>query len=619
MGEALDPQPVPQPSNEEIWRELRDLNSRLAALEATLRFANSPPAKALAANTLPAAPPPPPFRPMPSSSLDRAREPSTLETKIGAQVFNRIGVLAVLAGVAWFLKLAFDRAWIGPPVRVVIGLLVAIALMFWSEHFRHSGAVVFSNTLKALGSGIAYLSLWASVNLYQLLPNPAAFGAMVAVTIGNAALAWWQDSELLAALALAGGLATPALLTDGGNREIFLFSYLLSLDVGILALLALRPWPRLAVAAFAGTAVYVAAWSIHFYGPQREALTCCFLALFFAVFTFIPKVALRRRSPEKIDGLLALLPVAVGGCTFLEGYFLLNSSSHREQTWSVAAVLSAVYVGLTTSISKNISPEAGWGKALRIVHLSLAIAFCAVSGWLRFDGYGIALGWLAELAIVAVVTQVFSSSDLAKPLRANAAGLLLLSIAALLLLDFYDPQSPGTSAFFNRHFAVYLAGLAVLALIVIANRNPGSQGKPKSALEFQSPVFLAAVATVAFNVIALLAVSLQIEIYWRQHLHLSPPQGRVFHHPACVDFTYSAWFMFYGAGLMATGFLKRSAFFRWQGLILLTVSIAKVFLFDISHLNEGYRVLSFLGLGVLLLAISFAYQRNWLSLRPGSE
>jgi hypothetical protein len=30
MGEALDPQPVPQPSNEEIWRELRDLNSRLA-------------------------------------------------------------------------------------------------------------------------------------------------------------------------------------------------------------------------------------------------------------------------------------------------------------------------------------------------------------------------------------------------------------------------------------------------------------------------------------------------------------------------------------------------------------------------------------------------------------
>jgi uncharacterized membrane protein len=45
------------------------------------------------------------------------------------------------------------------------------------------------------------------------------------------------------------------------------------------------------------------------------------------------------------------------------------------------------------------------------------------------------------------------------------------------------------------------------------------------------------------------------------------------------------------------------------------VAIAKVFLFDMSQLSQGFRILSFLGLGALLLAVSFVYQRDWLNLR----
>jgi uncharacterized membrane protein len=82
-----------------------------------------------------------------------------------------------------------------------------------------------------------------------------------------------------------------------------------------------------------------------------------------------------------------------------------------------------------------------------------------------------------------------------------------------------------------------------------------------------------------------------------------------------AQFTYSAWFMIYGAILLGAGFWRRSAFLRWQALVLLAVTIAKVFLVDVSELAEGYRILSFLGLGALLLAVSFVYQRDWLNLR----
>jgi uncharacterized membrane protein len=136
-----------------------------------------------------------------------------------------------------------------------------------------------------------------------------------------------------------------------------------------------------------------------------------------------------------------------------------------------------------------------------------------------------------------------------------------------------------------------------------------------SVVEEDNLKFLTGAAVVAFNITALTAVGLQIEVYW--HQALSPATGNFprFHRPAYVDFTYSAWFMLYGAVLMAAGFLRRAALLRWQALVLLTLSIGKVFLFDTSHLSEGYRVASFLGLGALLLAVSFVYQRDWLGLR----
>src|ERR1700734_3073729 len=86
-----------------------------------------------------------------------------------------------------------------------------------------------------------------------------------------------------------------------------------------------------------------------------------------------------------------------------------------------------------------------------------------------------------------------------------------------------------------------------------------------------------------------------------------------------APFPYSALFMLYGSALLTIGFLKRSAFLRWQALILIAATIAKVFLLDMSDLSSGLRILSFIGLGVLLLCVSYVYQRDWLNLRGHKE
>ena len=71
--------------------------------------------------------------------------------------------------------------------------------------------------------------------------------------------------------------------------------------------------------------------------------------------------------------------------------------------------------------------------------------------------------------------------------------------------------------------------------------------------------------------------------------------------------------------LLGAGVGRRSAFLRWQALVLLAASIGKVFLVDVSELSQGYRIVSFLGLGALLLTVSFVYQRDWLNLRSHEE
>jgi uncharacterized membrane protein len=75
------------------------------------------------------------------------------------------------------------------------------------------------------------------------------------------------------------------------------------------------------------------------------------------------------------------------------------------------------------------------------------------------------------------------------------------------------------------------------------------------------------------------------------------------------DMTYSiAWALFAFVVLLA-GILRDVAVARWAGLGLLTATLVKLFLHDLWRLGQLYRVGSLVGLAVVLLLVSFIYQR----------
>ena len=84
-------------------------------------------------------------------------------------------------------------------------------------------------------------------------------------------------------------------------------------------------------------------------------------------------------------------------------------------------------------------------------------------------------------------------------------------------------------------------------------------------------------------------------------------------------YTYSAVSLLFGAGLLVAGIVWRRSMPRVASLLIVTVTVGKVFLGDLAELDGLLRVASFFGLGVSLVAIGFVYRKWLLPARPRTD
>ncbi len=602
--------------------------------------------------------PPPPFAGEPAQSL---------ESRLGSQVFNMIGIFAILIGTSWFLKLAIERGWIGPVARVLIGLVAGAGIVVWSESFRRKGMAAFSYSLKAVGSAVLYLTLWAAFQLYHLLPAEVALFAMVLVTAWNGFMAWSQDTELLAGYGLLGGFLTPLLLSTGGNHEGFLFTYVGAIDLAIILLVRYKPWRRLLFPAFAATALYFIGWCSEFFHREgtivwdsQSSETTAFILMLFAMFAVVSVRGFSTLPTANGEVILpVLVPLANAAFLSLALYSVMQDSGlHTSLAWLMVA-LAALYLGLMRLQATAVASA---------MHLTCAIVFLTIAIPLKASGHTLTTAWLIEgLVLYWAATRVESESGgpatvlSVLSLGGYSLGLLSLAFHWLWVGDIQDffnanlgaavvavgaltglawlassygekKSSPVTlfaalgaidfvallltwreladSSYYQRHaafanpeFTTALVGLAVLAGVAwVANRLANEEGGA-----FAGCAAVAAVTFVLFNLLTILSIEREIGALWNSSDNALQRSLAI-----------SGYLMLYGAVLLAAGFWRRSAFVRWQALVLLVFTIGKVFFYDIGGLSQGYRVASFLALGALLMGISYAYQKDWLGLRPTS-
>jgi uncharacterized membrane protein len=585
-------------ANDAVAERLARLEAEVAALRAAMAALLSAGAAqvrptAPVASAWPSAPavaslrPPMAAWPSPPAVPVAKKTGAGIESAIGARVLSKVAVVMLLIGAALFLKWAFDNRWIGAGGRVATGLVAGAAIVVWSERLRRQKMEAFSYALKAVGSGVLYLSLWASFQMYHLVPGWLAFTAMLAVTAWNAWMAWSQDSQLLAAYALLGAYLTPVLLGTGGDHEVFLFSYLLVIAAGVLVLLRSKLWALLLLGVLPVTAGFFADWFAEHFTPDKTAKTAVFALLLWAVFAAIPLLA--RDEESVITGVLTTLGAGAFGA--LTMYFVLAEGGAKAWEPWAAVGFAAVYLGLARVRGRSL---------VAAMHLSLGVVFLTVAIPLKATGRGILLGWMVEAVALLAVSTMESVEPKAKMvLRGLGCVSLLLGVMGALAQPLWLGEA--SHAFWNRGFGTEIGAAVALAAAIALSRRIEESGK-----------WIAASAYVLLNIVLVVALQREIADTFEREQATQDGLGQGY---ALADFAFSGWLMLQGALNLVVGFWKKFALARWIGLVLLAVTVIKVFAFDLRGLSSGYRVVGYLALGVLLMAVSFAYQKDWMGLR----
>lgn len=537
----------------------------------------------------PAIPPPivrrevpkPPIYPPPVWQ-DSSKEALDLEDRIAGRWFSRVGIVAILFSVSFGLKWAFDNEWIGPRGRVAIGILLGALMLPWSHWLLSRGYSYFSEGIAALGEATLFLSVWAGCQYYTLYSRDVGFASMIAITAAMAAVAIGRDSQRIAVLSLIGGLLTPALVSSGQNQQVVLFTYLLLLGAGALVIQWKKTWNALALISFIGSQIYFWGWYSEFFHVDSPVeRTVIFATLFFLLYAALPTLrAFRGAGMDELDVAMVLF----NSFAFAGAIFVLLWPNDKWPLTLLFLALAAAHVAIARLIPAP-KPEAS--GLPRLIFAGLALTFLTLAIPVRLEGNSITLSFAVEGAVL-VWTGFRSPSNFLRQ-----SGYLLLAVAALRLVVW--PPAGGT-IFLNARFGAYLAMIACFAVALWSARSHGSEVAGQERIEV-------GIFAIAINVYALTALSLE---FWDYFGKAATGMDAALAQHLSLSVLWTA----YAAGLLTAGTKTKSALLRWQSLVLFGAVMGKVFFYDLSFLDRGYRILSFFVLGAVLMAVSFFYTRK---------
>lgn len=547
------------------------------------------------------------FSVAPSAEVSERR--SDLEARIGGSWFNRIGIAAILLGVAFFLKYAFDNQWIGPRTRVIMGILAGIGFLAGGEHVRARGYRHYAQGLSGGGIGILYLSIFAAFAFYSLIGQLPAFLLMMLVTTTAVLLAVRYDALPIAVLGLVGGFLTPILLSTGKDNQIGLFSYIALLDVGVLAVAYFKRWRSLDYLGFVGTVLIFAGWLGEWYVPEKLSRTIFFLTLFFIIFSLLAvfhNVINRRLVQWPEIGLILANSVFY----FTTSYRLLDEK-YESYLGLFAVLVSAFYLSLGYLTYSRDRED----RYLILTFLGLASLFLMLAVPIQLDQHWVTMGWALEGVILTWIGLQASS-------RATRYAAMIVFVVALLhwfgvdVRDFAFRENEVFTPLLNRRAASCAVMIASLVAAAWLYRRFGER------VEEQERLMLGGACALGANVLAVTLLSLDASDYFEQAKALARKQGE-----SATELWYQrqGWeklrqientkqlilsliWSFYGAVALLIGILRRIGAVRFAALVLLALAVLKVLFVDAGFYAAPWHMLvfnrTFAAFALLIIALA---------------
>lgn len=413
-------------SDDELRRRVRELEKRVAELEALV--GKAPPAP-MPMPELRAAPPGPvplppepesepaaprPWVPMPVPAEERRARPprgkADLERFFGLDVLGRVGVAALLLAGAYFGQLGWAK--LGPGTRTAV--LYASGLAMVGAGFLLQKRVVAKYTAMLWGGGtaITYLAGVLGHLVFAVMPSSVAIVSLLVSTALGQFLAWRSGLELMATISLAGAYAAPVLVGTPSPTPTAFFTLLL----------ALHGW---------------SAWTEHRWRwhSARALATAATITL---VVAWYAKNGMGSAASSTLHTTAVWLGLALPE--------LLAAARRRDVARTRAIALAAGFA-VSLLVTTVRCEGSGWAFA----PFALATAGVVAGALLRARAEGVGT-WLARAASLFVACGFVSWLDVDGPRLATDGG-----------SHWLEP-------------AERLAGVAILALTLLATRNRTGTG-----------------------------------------------------------------------------------------------------------------------------------------------
>lgn len=530
-------------------------------------------------------PPPTSYNPMSRIEFERL---------FGGRVLAWIGGLATLLGVIFLMRSAVDSSWFTEEIRTLMagfGSLLLLGIGLWL-HERKGRSEVARIAVAVAIPGL-YATTFVASQVYDLISPVIGLEAAALIGVLGVFIAVRWSSMLVGSVGMLGALAAPMLVgteTDGG--AIAFVALALAASVGVLLW---QRWNWLALGAFAVSAPQLIAWIsesgfISFEGgtdPSEPVLLV--LAVLVGFWVLYAAAAfgyeLRSRGEERLPVSSWLLLLFSSVLVVGAGCVVIGDSEAGLNAWIFGFALAHLLLG-GAAIRFGVHREIGSlliGGGIGLGTFGLAHAF---------DGPSLVAAWSAAAAALAFLatrvdrTKSPALSD-AERLLIGALGFLGLAIAHMIVVE----APPVAIADGVEDLGASVVAIACCAAAAVACWYWGREIEPRTG------TVAGYVGAAGFVYLGSVAI---IDVIGDNAGGEAREIGQAW---------LSAFWTATGLGAIVWGMVRRSPKARLGGLALLALAIAKVWTYDLSELEETARALSFVALGLLLLAGAFAYQR----------
>ena len=516
------------------------------------------------------------------------KEKVSLESVIGTKWLGRVGMIAVIFGIAFFLKYSFDNDLIGETGRIILGIISGVCFIAAGEYFQNrKNWPVYGQILTGGGLAILYFSIYAAFSFYHLISQLPGFAAFVVITTTGIILSVRYNAVSIAAIGMLGGFLTPEFLSTGENKPLALFSYILLLDTGILTVVYFKNWRSLAIASLAGTMIIYDAWHKTFYTIDQQAASfgiTTVVFLFYNLFVFLSNF-LKEQKTLHIEQAIVFLAALFYLLSFYE-------QNHQVNDWNLKSFVLAVAVIEIIFAALSLRSDAA-SKLIPFSFTDISIIFSVISVFAVFEKEWISAALATEMAVFGYI-----GIKLDKPLLRLAAYVLgALSLLRFVgeLEVFYGPFEKFTILLNGRFLVCSFIIAAFYALFIMLSKNQ------EHLLKKNNELLVIPATLVITQVLSVILISMEYYDFYRYRGFVEFKYAR--------QLSLSIIWTLYAFAMIGIGIIRKAALLRILGILLTGIAVSKVFLFDLSELRTISRIVSFVVLGLILLTVSFFYNR----------